>query len=281
MRILAGTAVALAAAIMFGLGIVLQADAARAAPARDVLRVRLLPRLMRSPRWLAGSVVVVAGWGLQVAALWLAPVTLVQPALAFTVVVVLVLAAPILGEPVGRREVAAACAIAAGIGAVALVAPARSGAHAGPVRMIVILAVLAALAVAPLAARSARHVARFLPLAAGAGFALSSISTKLLTDSVGSNLLAGAGWLLLTALAAAAGGIDEMSAFHAGRAVAVVPVVFAVETLLPVAAAPVLFGEGWGSSAAHRGVLLISLLAITAGVAVLGRTRAVATMHAR
>ena len=86
MDTLAGTALAVAAATMFGLGTVLQAEIAATAPAADALRVRLLVRLARSPRWLAGAVVTLVGWALQVAALLLAPVTVVQPALAFTVV---------------------------------------------------------------------------------------------------------------------------------------------------------------------------------------------------
>jgi hypothetical protein len=282
MRILAGTALALGAAAMFGLGIVLQAQVARKAPREDVLRVRLLARLMRSPRWLAGSGVVVAGWALQLVALWLAPVTLVQPALAFTVVVVLALAAPVLGEPVGRREVFAACAIAIGVGAVAVVAPARSGGHTAAAPLVVTVALLAAVALTPLAGRAWRYAALVLPAAAGAAFALSSIATKLVTDSIGTSLPAGAGWLAVTALAAAVGGIDEMSAFRVQPAVAVVPVVLATETLLPVAAAPVLFGEGWGASVLHRVVLALALAAVTAGVVALGRSRTIAaSIHIR
>jgi hypothetical protein len=276
MRIIAGTAAALGAATLFGLGIVLQAGAARAAPAGDTLRVRLLVRLMQSPRWLAGAALTVAGWGLQAAALLLAPVTLVQPALAFTVVVVLALAAPILRESVGGREVLAGCAIAAGIGVVAVVTPARSSEHAGGVALLVTLVLLAAVAVFPLATRGSAHSIRALPLAAGTAFALSSIATKLLTDAGRGSLPAGAAWLAVTALAAAVGGIDEMSAFRVRRAVAVVPVVLAVETLLPVVLAPALLGEHWGTSAPRQALLALALAVVTAGVFVLGRSRPVA-----
>src|SRR6185437_12610176 len=140
---LAGTALALAAATMFGLGTVLQAEVAAAAPAADALRVRLLVRLARSPRWLVGAVATLVGWSLQVAALLLAPVTVVQPALAFTVVAVVVLAWAMTDERLGRRDTAAACVLAAGIGGVAALSPARSAGHADARPLAAVIVVLA------------------------------------------------------------------------------------------------------------------------------------------
>jgi len=162
---LAGTALAVAAATMFGLGTVLQAEVAATAPAADALRVRLLVRLARSPRWLAGAVVTLVGWALQVAALLLAPVTVVQPALAFTVVAVLVLAWAMTDERLGRREATAACAIAAGIGVVAALSPARTAGHAaaGPLTAVIVL--LAVAGAMPLVRRRSVWVARLLPMA--------------------------------------------------------------------------------------------------------------------
>lgn len=282
MRVVAGTAVALVAATMFALGIVLQAGAAREAPAGDDLRVRLLVRLMRSSRWLAGAGVVVAGWCLQAAALLLAPLTVVQPALAFTVVVVVLLAAPLLDEAVGRREALAACAIATGIGAIAVVSPSRSGTAAATGPVLAGVAVLAAFAALPMAARASGRGIRWVPAAAGVAFALSSIATKLLTDAGAGRAPAALAWLAVTALTGALGGINEMTALRTRPAVAVIPVVFTIETLLPVAVAPAMFGERWAASTAHRAALALALAAVAAGVVALGRTRALAAaMEAR
>ncbi len=278
MDTLAGTALALAAATMFGLGIVLQAEVAAAAPAADALRVRLLVRLAHSPRWIAGAVVTLAGWGLQVAALLLAPVTVVQPALAFTVVAVLVLAWLMTDERLARRELTAACVLAAGIAAVAALSPARSGGHApaGPLAAVVIL--LAAVGAAPLARRRSAWGAQLLPVAAGAAFALSAITTKLMTDAGTGAPEAAAAWLAATAIASAVGGIDELSAFRTAGAATVAPLVLATETLIPVALAPALFGETWAESAARRGGLAVAIAAVAAGAVVLGRARAVAAV---
>jgi drug/metabolite transporter (DMT)-like permease len=275
MRIAVGTAVALCAAAMFGLGIVIQAHAARAAPASDVLRVRLLARLLRSQRFLAGVAAILAGWLLQVIALLLAPLTVVQPALAATVVVVLVLARRLLDEPVGRRETLAAAAIVAGIAVTAAVAPDRTSGHAGGGVLLASAGVMAAVGAAPIVARRSRHAVRWVPVSAGVAFALASIATKLVTDAGTDHPFAAAAWLAVTALASAVGGIDELSALRAGPAVAVVPVVFATETLVPVITAPVLFGEHWAVSAGARAGLVLALAAVAAGVVALGRTHAV------
>jgi drug/metabolite transporter (DMT)-like permease len=275
---LAGTALALASATMFALGIVLQAEVAAVAPAADALRMRLLVRLARSPRWLAGAVATLAGWTLQVAALVLAPVTVVQPAHAFTVVAVLVLAWAMAGERLGRRETAAGCLIAAGIAVVAALSPARSAGHAaaGPLAAVVVVLVVAG--AMPLARRRSVWVARLLPVAAGAAFALSTITTKLLTDAGTGAPAAVAFWLGATALASAIGAVDELSAFRTAGASTVAPVVLATETLIPVALAPVLFGETWPEAAARRAGLALAIAAVVVGAIVLGRARGFAAV---
>jgi len=278
MDTLAGTALALASATMFALGIVLQAEVAAVAPAADALRMRLLVRLARSPRWLAGAVATLAGWSLQVAALVLAPVTVVQPAHAFTVVAVLVLAWAMAGERLGRRETAAACVLAGGIAVIAALSPARTAGHAaaGPLAAVVI--VLTVAGAAPLLRRRSVWAARLLPVAAGAAFALSAITTKLLTDAGTGAPATVAFWLATTAAVSAIGAVDELSAFRTAGASTVAPVVLATETLIPVALAPVIFGETWPESAARRAGLAIAILAVVGGAVVLGRARGFAAV---
>src|SRR6185437_11680752 len=246
---LAGTALALTAATMFGLGTVLQAEVAARAPAADALRVRLLVRLARSPRWLLGAVATLIGWSLQVGALLLAPVTVVQPALAFTVVAVVVLAWAMTDERLGRRETAAACVLAAGIGGVAALSPSRTAGHAAAGPLAAVIVVLAIAGAAPLVRRRSVWVAGLLPMAAGAAFALSAITTKLLTD-------AGSG----------------------APAAAAAPLVLATQTLIPVGLAPALFGETWPGSTGPRLGLAVAIAAVIGGAVVLGRARGYASV---
>jgi glucose uptake protein GlcU len=120
--------------------------------------------------------------------------------------------------------------------------------------------------------------ARLLPVAAGAAFALSAITTKLLTDAGTGAPATVAFWLATTAAVSGIGAVDELSAFRTAGASTVAPVVLATETLIPVALAPVIFGETWPESAARRAGLAIAILAVVGGAVVLGRARGFAAV---
>ncbi|HUZ84447.1 MAG TPA: hypothetical protein VMU66_07120 [Gaiellales bacterium] len=272
MSVVAGTGLALGAAVVFAVAALLQVPAARAQPSELAMRPGLLWALMRSRRWIAGSVAAVTGWLLQAAALTLAPLTVVQPALALSLAVILVAAPRGLGEHVRPREWIAVTAAGAGVVAVALAAPQRSSTHASPALLAVVVTVLAAIVAAPFLLH--RHNPNGLGLAfcAGTAFALCGIATKLVTDSTG-RPVAAVGWLALTGLAAAAGGVTEMSAFRSRATVSVVPLVFAAETVLPVLAAPLIFGERWaGISILDRATLATGLVLILAGAVTIARS---------
>ena len=91
--IVLGVVAACTASVMYNLGVALQALEARVMPAAQGLRPSLIGDLAHRPRWLAGTALGVVGWPLQAAALLLAPLTVVQPALAFGLVLLLVLGA--------------------------------------------------------------------------------------------------------------------------------------------------------------------------------------------
>src|SRR5437667_140363 len=99
-----GVGAALAASVLFNLGTALQALDAREAPEHEGLRLRLLMRLARRGRWVAGFLLGGLGFLLQVLALAHAPFVVVQPALAAGLLLLLALGSSMLGERVGRRE---------------------------------------------------------------------------------------------------------------------------------------------------------------------------------
>ena len=131
---LIGLLAALAAATLYAIGVALQSLDARHAHADDVMRAGLLLSLVQRPRWLLGGVISFAGWPLQALALAHAPLALVQPVLAFNLVVLLVIARRFTPDPVTRADVAGALAITAGVIALALAAPSRGrgSRHAHP-----------------------------------------------------------------------------------------------------------------------------------------------------
>src|SRR5439155_1420740 len=109
-----GLGAALLASALFNVGIALQGLEARAAPTRLGLRLGLLARLLRRPRWILGLILGLVGIGPQVVALAEAPFVVVQPALAVGLLLLLLLGAKLFpervraGEGVGRATRVAA-----------------------------------------------------------------------------------------------------------------------------------------------------------------------------
>src|SRR5581483_478863 len=91
---------AFATAALYALSTSLQALEARRTPQSTALRASLVARLARRPLWLAGTAAGILAWPMQAAALALGSVALVQPALGFGLVVLLVLGVVVLHEHV-------------------------------------------------------------------------------------------------------------------------------------------------------------------------------------
>jgi drug/metabolite transporter (DMT)-like permease len=278
-----GVLAALGAAVLYALGLVMQAVEVRAGGDQDALTASLLRRLVRRPRWIAGTLLAAAGWPLQTAALLAAPLTVVQPTLAVGLVVLLVAGARTLGEPVGWRELAAVLAVAAGVAMVAVAAPERASGHPSAAAVVVALTVLGIGALAPyLLRRSGRPWTIAAALGAGLAYAASGITTKLTSDALAQHALeALLVWLALTGIAAGLGTTSEMSALARLPAAHVGPLVFAVQTLVPVAAAPLLAGEAWPADSGGRVTLAAGLLLVLSGAGALAASGPVAALVAR
>jgi drug/metabolite transporter (DMT)-like permease len=242
-----GAGAACAASCLYNAGVALQALDAREAPGELSLRVSLIARLVRRPRWLAGTALGVLGWPLQVVALLAAPLAVVQPALAFGLILLLVLGARSLGERVGVRELLAVFGIAAGVALLAALGPKPSSHHAASLGLWIGFGGIGALAIVPFAVRRRRTVGGgAAALAAGLAFAWSGLSTKFAADAWHADA-----WLVALTWAAATGAasglalIAEMTALGRRPATQVAPLVFAVQVAVPVVAAPLLTGERW------------------------------------
>src|SRR2546423_9073921 len=91
---LLGLVAAVAAAVLFNVGVALQALEARKEPRRLGLRLGLLGRLLRRPLWLTGTALQVLGVVPQVVALAYAPFAVVQTVLAAVLLLLLFVGAP-------------------------------------------------------------------------------------------------------------------------------------------------------------------------------------------
>lgn len=272
-----GIVAALGASVLYNTSIALQALQARNVPGEHSLRVSLIGKLVRNRKWLGATILGLAGWPLEIVALLLAPLTVVQPCLAAGLVVLLWLGVTRLGETPGRREYLAVAAIVAGVAGVAWAAPERTTSHAGTAAIAVALALVAIPVAAPYALRRPGGAAGTLAIvAAGFGYAWTSIASKLLTDELAAGtLLLAVLWLATAAASEGLALLSEMSALQSRPATRVAPVMFAVQVLVPVILAPLIFGEKWSATplggAALGGFILLAL----AGVVLLASSKAV------
>jgi drug/metabolite transporter (DMT)-like permease len=112
----AGIILAVAAAVIYNLGFILEKRALAHLPAIDAHHLwRLLRTLFTAPAWLAGFALICGGLVLQVLVLSLVPLTVAQPLQACGVVVTIVLSRLVLHERLGRTELACIGVIAVAV----------------------------------------------------------------------------------------------------------------------------------------------------------------------
>ena len=277
-----GLAAAVLASILFNVGVVLQAVDARVAPRSLQLRVALLRRLIGRPIWVTGLVLGLLGGVPQAYAYAHAPFVLVQPVLATGLLLVLVLGARLLHEPVGARELFAVLAIIGGVALVAWGAPSHTEAHRGAVHVLAVFALLAVGGLLPFAVRGTRLDTGTLVIwATGFGFAATNVGTKLLGDNFDLGHYANAAvWGLAALVMGIVATIVNMTAFQRRAATTVVPVSTAVQTFRPIVLEPLFLRERWGSAPDDGVPLLLGLLLALLGVVVLTRSKVVSEMIA-
>jgi drug/metabolite transporter (DMT)-like permease len=240
-----GLAGALAAAVCYGSGSVLQSVGTRRVSAGADLDPRLLIRLAGQLPYLAGIALDVLGFAASVLALRTLPLFLVQSAVAASVGVTALLAARFLGARLLGVQVAALAGL--GVGLVLLALSAR------PEDAVVIsragqwLVLAGAVAVLALGLVSARTPGRWgvAGLAAASGLAFGGVGVAARVLELPSPL-----WRVVTeptayALVAygALGTLLFATALQRGAVTSVSAILFAVETVAPAAVGLLLLGE--------------------------------------
>src|SRR6185503_5961558 len=278
----AGFAVACLAAACYETGYALQAMEARTSPGEQALRFSLFRTLARRPRWVLAVGLTIAGWPLQLWALSLAPITVVQPTLALGLLLLLVLGVTMLHEHVGRREWVAVVLVIAGVSTIALAAPPESHSYDTGAGLIVALAVLGFITTIPWLVPSVRKRGAFLlVLAAGAADAWAAFASKLITDELHvGRPLAALAWALGAGAAVGLGFLCETTALQRRPATKVAPVILVMQIVIPVVLAPIVGGEKWADTPLHGGVIGIGLVLVSVGAALLTDSKVVTDLHA-
>jgi drug/metabolite transporter (DMT)-like permease len=277
-----GFALALAAACCYETGYALQALEARRAPRERALRPSLVGHLLQRPIWVGGIALALLGWPLQIAALSQAPLTLVQPVLALGLLLLLALGVRVLGERVGPREVIAVVLIIGSVAVFAWAAPRDSGDVERGTGLVVALAILIAVTLAPYAISLVRRSARSMLLlvaSAGAADGLAAFVAKIVAQDASDGALVGVVlWAGLVAAVVIVGLISESTALQRFAATRVAPTVLVMQIVIPVVLAPLVGGEGWGDTPLGGAVLGAALVVIALGAGLLASSPAVAQL---
>jgi drug/metabolite transporter (DMT)-like permease len=185
---LVAVSLSLAAAALFAVATNLHRGAASAVPIHEAGAVRLLLRLLRTPRWLIGSLAALVALGLHTAALRSGTVIVVQAVLSTGLVLALALEAVRERRRPSVVEVGAWVLVVAGIIALLSLARPHGGQRIGTFALVVTLLLAVAVAsVGLLATRSRLNrpaMAVVMGSCAGACFALDAVFLKGVAGSV-------------------------------------------------------------------------------------------------
>ncbi|HEX8076012.1 MAG TPA: hypothetical protein VF545_13640 [Thermoleophilaceae bacterium] len=208
--------------------------------------------LFRS-RWFAiGMGVAVVAWILHVAAMALAPLSIVQAVISGGLVLLTVLAERFFGFNVGRRQWMGVGFTALGLSTLAVTLPSAGGAHSNystPGMIAFESGLLVAgtvLVLFPKFGAPREHHGAFLGAASGILFGVSDVAIKALTGGVGHDgLLVGllSPWLLTAILASVISFFASARGLQTGDAVPVITVTSAAATMTAIAGGIVVFGD--------------------------------------
>jgi drug/metabolite transporter (DMT)-like permease len=211
--------------------------------------VRTSLALFRSRWYTLGILVATASWGLHVAALSLAPISLVQSVIAGGLVLLTVIADRLFGFAVTRREWIGVALTAAGLAFLAATLDgAGDDAHNSyeAAFLTIYVGTAAALGLASAgAARRTEHGGALLAAAAGLLWGASDVAIKALSGRLddGTTAVLLHPLALVILLASLAGLAVSARSLQVGKAVPVIAVTSAAANTTTIAAGPLVFGE--------------------------------------
>jgi len=232
-------------------------------------------RALYSSKWFAlGMIIAVASWGLHVAALALAPMSVIQVSLAAGMVFIAVMAERLFGFQVGRRQWLGLTLTAAGLVMLGLTLPAMHGAHAqfSQAGMISFEAGLfgigGLLLMGPRMGGPVEHHGVMLGAAAGILFGVSDTAIKALTGITGAHGFMGlllSPWLMVAVLASIVAFYASARGLQDGEAVPVIAVTGTAANIAGIAGGIIVFGDPMAGST--FGVVLQALAFVLVVVA--------------
>jgi drug/metabolite transporter (DMT)-like permease len=252
MTLTIGILLALACSLATNLGFLYKHRGACAAPDVDIKHPLRSGRELFKSKWFAIGMAVAAGaWIFHVAALAVAPMSIVQAVLSGGVVLLAVMAERLFGFKVRPRQWVGVGLTAAGLLLLGVTLPVTGGAHSsfslsGMIAFEAVLIVLGALLImGPRIGARDEHHGVMLGAAAGILFGVSDISIKALTGLVGSSGVVGilSPWLVVTIAASVVAFYASARGLQQGEAVPVIAVTGSAANVACIAGGIVVFGD--------------------------------------
>jgi drug/metabolite transporter (DMT)-like permease len=269
-------ATTLVAALLLGIGFVLQQYSAEQEPDSRFLSLRILTDLLRKPRWLLGVTFMVAGYLCAAWSIGHLELTLVEPLLSTYLVWALVLAVPLSRQRVQVTEVVGAVILICGVG---LLSARRSitpiGLSVGSLSQWYAAAIIAGIAFVAVVIghrRQGQVRATLTGLAAGLVFGIQDALTRQTLEAFQGNswTVLFSTWSAYALVGAGIVGIWLMqNAFSAAPLHASLPAIAAGEPLAGIALGVLVFGDtievspvGLAIEAGGIAMLIIGVIAV-------------------
>src|SRR5918912_1042025 len=233
--------------------------------------------LFRSKWFAIGMAVAVAAWILHVAAMALAPLSLVQAVISGGLVCLTVLAERFFGFSVGRRQWLGVGFTALGLSMLAVTLPSSGDAHSAysTAGMIAfesgLLVAGTVLVLFPKFGAPTEHHGALLGASAGILFGVSDVAIKALTGGISTDGVFGllSPWLLTAILASVIAFFASARGLQTGDAVPVITVTSAAATMTSIAGGIVVFGDPMPSDPIGLIALSVAFLLVVAASALM------------
>jgi hypothetical protein len=253
-----GILLALACAFVANLGFFCKYRGANAVAKVELRHPLRSTKALYSSKWFAlGMLIATGSWGLHVAALALAPMSVIQVSLAAGMVFIAVMAERMFGFEVGRRQWIGLSMTAAGLVMLGLTLPAMHGAHShfSQAAMISFEAALFAvgglLIMGPRMGGPVEHHGVMLGAAAGILFGVSDTAIKALTGITGAHGVVGlmlSPWLAVAVIASIVAFYASARGLQDGEAVPVIAVTGTAANIAGIAGGIIVFGDPMAGS---------------------------------
>jgi hypothetical protein len=276
-----GIALALAAAVMTNLASLLKHRGCQQVPPVEIRKPLRTVRRLAASRWFAaGWGIAAVAWLVHVAALAIAPISLVQAALAGGAVSLAVLSQRLFGNAVERRQWLALLLGGSGLCLLALTLPTIDGSHSqfaltaivgfeGTLGLVAVCLALGCQHQRLLARRGA-----LLAVIAGTLFAFAGVAIKALTGEGSLPLLILAPWLFSIVACGVLAQYSAVAALQLGGAVETIGLMGLVASAAQILSGVIVFGDPLATGTVGIGLQVTAFALVCASALLLPPSRA-------